>query len=159
MKNMIDNAKVDYLKVATIMFMMIVSLTSCKEKESIEPCEIPITEYSLYETGCWWINFESDKIIVINSNQELEKHIACSDGFKYPSIDFSKNTLLFVSGSTSSGVSEVNASCFYDGAKKYILNVTVCLNTAMVAQGWQIGFLTPKIDSEKIVTLDVQHTY
>ncbi len=80
------------------MLMLAGGFSSCAEREGnnfSELVEIPFTEYSLNGTGCWWKNTEPDKIIVINSNKELEKYVVCEDG-SCPEIDFSKYSLLLV---------------------------------------------------------------
>jgi len=58
------------------------------------PISIPLTEYSL-NAPCQWKNINEDSIIVINNSEELENYIVCNGG-TYPTIDFSKNTLLLV---------------------------------------------------------------
>lgn len=71
------------------------SLASCGKNNDDEPIEIPFTKYSLVGTNCDWNTIEMDKVIIINSYEELEKYITCTDGL-YPDVDFSENTLLLV---------------------------------------------------------------
>jgi hypothetical protein len=62
------------LKTAAILLVMAGMMIACKEDEN-KPIEIPFTEYSLAETSCQWINLDYDnKIIVINSNDELKNY-------------------------------------------------------------------------------------
>ena len=115
---------------------------------------IPFTEYSLYETGCWWTNYEQNKVIIINSEEELDKHIACSGSDTYPEIDFSKHTLLFASGSTSYGVSNVSGKVYYISGK-YVLNVEVLLNDTTAISNWKIALLIDKLDAKSKVELNI----
>ncbi|MDR0763074.1 MAG: hypothetical protein LBF01_01070, partial [Bacteroidales bacterium] len=62
------------LKKSAILLILAGMIIACKEEEN-KPIEIPFTEYSLAETSCQWINLDYDnKIIVINSNEELENY-------------------------------------------------------------------------------------
>jgi hypothetical protein len=144
----------------TAIVMMVAGIfSSCGEKgENIfsEPIEIPVTEYSLYETGCWWINTEPDKVIVINSDRELEKYIACSDDVKYPVVDFSKQTLLFACGGTTSGVGKINSTFLQVGSERYTWKITVHLGITTVAEGWHTAILVPKLTNKAIIETEVQ---
>ena len=124
-----------------------------------EIIEIPITEYSLVGTDCWRINTEPDKIIVINSNNELEKYMTCSESSNYPAIDFSKYTLLLANGGSTNGIREINTTFLQYTKSKYALNVIVRLDVTMVAQGWNVSILVPKIAPITIITLNVTQTY
>jgi hypothetical protein len=93
------------LQTAAILLILAGMIIACgKEKEEEKTIEIPFTEYSLIGTSCQWSNLGYDgKLIVINSNAELENYVICTDG-AFPEIDFSKNTLLLASGCTISGI-------------------------------------------------------
>jgi len=136
--------------------------------------EIPFTEYSLpagkddpktggdmEECGCYWKNESTQnfpywqKLYHINSNQELEEHIACNDGF-YPVIDFSKHTLLLTKGYLTSGGNDVlNAVFFKNGLGKYILNLTVYEHFRQPAYIFMHAILIPKLPAKETVRLDV----
>ena len=136
------------------------SFCSCSKKGNSEPMEIPFTEYSLVGTLCQWTNFDyADKVIVINGNEDLGKYIDCTDGGYYPGIDFSRHTLLLACGGTTNGVREINTDFSKNALNKYILSIMVHLNISMVAQGWHISILVPKISDEAIIILDVIQTH
>jgi hypothetical protein len=133
-------------------------LVSCEKNEGKneeEPREIPFTEYSLSETDCRWVNTTSDKVIIINSNEELKKHIECEDD-NYPAINFSKQTLLLASGATTHNVIGVNSHLKQYSKNSYELYVEVTLGTATVAQGWYISILTEKINERSILKTNVK---
>jgi hypothetical protein len=149
-----------YIKLLLI-FSVLAGSFSCEsitELDSDEPVEVSTIEYSLYETGCWWINTEPNKVITINSDKELEQHIACSDNFEYPAVDFSKQTLLLTSGVAYNGVAEINSTFFQVRSEKYTWKIAVRLNTAMVVQGWHTAILVPKTNKAIIVT-EVQQAH
>ena len=147
---------------AAIVLIFAGSFSSCTEKSEndfSEPIEIPITEYSLYETGCWLTNLKiDDKVIIINSKKELEKLITCTD-VDYPDIDFSKHTLLFTRGASTTGVAEVNSIFLQVGSKKYIWKVTVRLNMTQVAQGWYAIILAPKLTNNATIVSEIQQLH
>jgi hypothetical protein len=151
------------LKITAIVMMMAGGFSSCGEREEnifSEPIEIPVTEYSLYETGCWWINTEPDKVIVINSDKDLEKYIACTDNScSYPVIDFSKQTLLLTNGIAYNGVGKISNTFLQVGSEKYTWKISVRLGDTMVVQEWYTAILVPKLTNKVIIVTEVQQTH
>jgi len=119
------------------------------------PIEISFTDYSLAETSCQWRNFESNKVTMINSNEELQDYIACADD-DYSKIDFSKHSLLLVRGGATSGISDIDIKFFKEEASEYTLNVSIYTNMTAVAPSWFISILVPKISENAIVELIVK---
>jgi hypothetical protein len=109
------------------------------------------------ETQCQWINLAYDsKIILINSNEELEKHITCTDNNNFPAIDFSEHTLLLVSGKTNNGICEINAIDLQQlSADKYELNIEITLNDATDIEEWATAFIVKKLNERSNVELKV----
>ena len=92
------------------------------------------------------------KVLIINSNKELEKHSKCEGEDKYPAIDFSKHTLLFVRGSGTFLPLELafDVTTFKKvSARKYILSVKVWSNT------WRTSFIVPKLSNNAIIELEI----
>jgi hypothetical protein len=87
--------KASILRTAVILLFFAGIFVSCKHPEDVYPKEISFTEYSLEETPCQWTSLEPNKVIIINSNEELESYIACTEG-SFSEIDFSENSLLLV---------------------------------------------------------------
>jgi hypothetical protein len=130
-----------------------------ENEEFTKPVEIPFTEYNLAGTSCQWTNLAyNGKIIIINSNKEMEKYVECSNG-SYPAIDFSKYTLLLASGGTGNGISKIDKTITQIAANKYTLKVIVHLNFAMVVQTWTISILIPKVSNNTTVVLDRENTF
>jgi hypothetical protein len=69
------------LKLAVVLLILARSFAACGK----ELIEVPLTEYCLAETDCWWSNFEAYKVFIINSHEELEKYIVCTED-SYPAI-------------------------------------------------------------------------
>ena len=133
-------------------------LISC-EKEN--PVEIPFTEYSLVGTSCQWKNLNYDnKLIIINSNKDLEKYVNCMDGDSYPEIDFSKHTLLLANGRTHSNVNSKNIVHLTQySSRKYDLEIVVRMGTGGLAEAWTLAILVPKVSSRANVTLKIEYTH
>ena len=118
------------------------------------PKEIPFTEYSLEKTPCKWTNFESNKVIVINSNEELSGYINCTDGH-YPEIDFSKHTLLLANGTTHKGISKISNHLSKLSINKYKLGIEILLNDCDVIEQWTIALITNKLIIENDIELNI----
>ena len=148
------------LKITAIALLMTGSFSSCLTKadsEYYEPIEIPVMEYSLQETGCWWTNKKHEKVFLINSNEEFKKYIECTDNACiYPSIDFSKHTLLLTNGVAYNGVAEINSIFLKVGSNKYTWNVTIRLNAAQVIEKWSTAILVTKLTNKATIVKYVQ---
>ena len=160
-----------------IICMLLFAVVSCESAEtyaSDETKEVPFTKFSPSEIGCqwivlgwedvewsdewpqdtqWWMN--SNRVFIINSNEELKKYIGCMDD-NYPDIDFSKYTVLLVSGVTPNLVSEVNVSSFQQlSTNKYKLDVEVLMGDATMPDIWVIALVTSKLSTRSEVGLNV----
>jgi len=125
--------------------------------ETDYPIEVPLREYSLNGTSCQWKDFESNKAIIISSDEELRDYIICT-GYNYPEIDFSVHSLVLVRGMARANVVSTATSFFHNGERKYTLNVTVYLGPLAVMQPWAISILTPKIPNSANIVLVVDET-
>jgi hypothetical protein len=154
------------------LLILAVGLFSCEEKEEY-PQEILFTEYSLDTPGCRWVNLPpfdslglsqggiiiSGASIAINSNEELENHIACTNG-TFSEIDFSKHTLLLIWGMTPSSRSVVTDAILSKVRKnEYRLNLEVLLGPLATPGPWYFAILVPKIHNEPSVKLNVTWIY
>jgi hypothetical protein len=119
------------------------------------PIEIPFTEYSLAET-CQWTNLAYDeKVIIINSDEELSQYIvACANGF--PEIDFSENSLLLANGKTTGGISEITANNLLQLSRnEYELNMGILLSDSTAIEEWAVALIVEKMNEGSHVELNV----
>ena len=139
---------------AAILFVLTSAFTCGKEKES-EPIEIPFTEYSLSDTYCQWANLNYDgKVIIINSNAELEKCITCTEG-TFPEIDFVEMTLLIAYGRSAGGIGYISKRLVFE-ENRYVLEIGITLNDATIAgQSWRVALITDKLNDSNNVDLKV----
>jgi hypothetical protein len=145
------------LKTVAILLLAAGGFSSCGKGEEVSIEEkVPFTEYSLAETFCQWSNLGHDeKVIVINSNAELEQYITCTER-TFPEIDFSKNTLLLVSGGAAYGIGHLSKKLLFE-KDRYVLEIKIQLNNATVAEYWFISILVSKIPNDATINLKVDY--
>ncbi|MDR2126336.1 MAG: hypothetical protein LBP63_05870 [Prevotellaceae bacterium] len=134
----------------TAILLMLAGIVACgKEENEKHSTEIPLTEYSLTNTNCQWVNLDyNGSVIVINSKTELEKYITCTEG-TFPEIDFAKNTLLIACGSTTNGIQYIQKK-FFKKINMYMLEIEITLNDATVAQPWIATLVTNKLSVNNV---------
>jgi len=117
--------------------------------------KIPFTEYSLVETSCQWEGFESNKVIIINNDEELREYVVCTED-NYSKIDFSEHSLLLTRGRSATGFRYIDIKFFEEETNEYTLAVTIHTDRTAAALPWLISIITPKIQNETTITLNVQ---
>jgi len=120
------------------------------------PIDIPFEEYDIRGTYCnWYYPPYDDKVIIINSKEELEKYVSCK-GSMYTDIDFSKHTLLYLSGKNQLGSHESFVKKIVQTSKaKYKLHVDVRLNDIEFNDRWIKALLINKIPKDSEVELNL----
>jgi len=155
--------KTNILKLTAFLLFLGVSFSSCDDDSKggeIFPRNVPFTEYSLTGTSCRWIDTFSSThlsvpfypaiVIIINSNDELENYISCSEG-DYPEIDFSKWTLLVVKTSdyNINIDSQVNKIIFQQSSSnEYLLAADITPSDTTNAAPLTFSILVPKISDD-----------
>jgi len=119
------------------------------------PQNISFTEYSLQGTSCQWQNLPYDeKVIIINSNEELEKYISCTEG-GYSIIDFSKHSLLLVSGKTNKEIIKMLATDLRQlSSNKYELRIEITIKNVSVIEPWNMALVIEKVSEDKYIRLN-----
>jgi len=133
---------------------------SCKKADTKHPApdfpkKITFTEYSLDGTECRWMNLPyNNKVVVINSETDMEQYITCSSG-SYPEVDFEKHTLLLASGICYNEVFEVLVKQLTQNSlDKYSLDITLTLNDTCEGKEWVKILIIDKIGGEAKVKLN-----
>jgi hypothetical protein len=146
--------KTQLLKFAALLFILTGIASSCNHEEEY-PKDISYKEYSFLEP-CRWQNLPYDeKVVIVNSNQELEKYISCN-GCNYPAIDFSKQTLLLVSGKTNGSIYELSSKSLQKlSPSKYKLSLEIILNNDFAIAPWGIAFTVEKMNVGGYVELNL----
>ena len=119
------------------------------------PINIPFMEYSLDE-GCHWTNLAyNDKVIIINSEEDFNRYVACTDS-GYPEIDFAEHTLLLVSGKTVFWITEMTVNDLQQlSALEYELNMDIFWDDSIAIETWSIALIVGKINEESKVELNI----
>ena len=94
-----------------------------------EYTNVPYMEYSLWGTQCeWQLPNENNNIIIVNSDEELARYIASETGDSYPTVDFTKYTMIIANGGTPQGISDVIIDSFQQITEaEYNLNIRVLM--------------------------------
>ena len=155
------------LKLTAFLLIFAVTFASCKEPdpEPVDsgkpsgtkyPIDIPFTEYLLAGTSCQWVNLNyDDKLIVVNSNEELKNYINCSKG-NYPEIDFSKHTLLLANGTTPNGIVEISKRLLQLSANKYRVDIEILLDETEITGRWVTALIVSKLSKESDIEINVR---
>ena len=124
------------------------------------PRNIPFTEYSLEGTSCQWINLPyDDKVLIVNTNEEIESYINCSDEH-YPDIDFSEYTLLLANGIASSSFAYSICTYLQQLSKQnFEMNVEIFKTNATVLTPWQVAVIIDKIDANSMFDLKIKYLH
>jgi hypothetical protein len=121
--------------------------------------DVPFSEYSFeegvpgQEISARWVNLpkENNTLLVINSDEELKNYVEGD----YPTIDFSKKTLLLACGGTPNGIYKKSVKNFQMlSENKYKLSVEVILNDTAFGERWCIAILVHKISNDSNVELN-----
>jgi len=124
------------------------------------PVEIPFTEYiTMIWYGFNWINLDYDeKVILINSEEQFDYYINVHPSCTYTKVDFSKNSLLLVSGFTDDGIAAYIAKKLQKiSANEYELDAEIIVNTSIEPKGWVFGLIVDKLSAENTFKLNVSY--
>jgi len=144
------------LKLTTLLLVLAGVASTCNpDPEKEYPKKISFTEYSLPESYRW-VNLPYDeKVLIINSAQELEKYISCTEG-SYPTIDFSRNTLLLASGYVSGSVSNMNIKDLKQvSANRLILSIDMDLQYKDCSEFWHGAIIVEKLSHDNHIKLNI----
>ena len=153
--------------VPSIVCILLLTAVSCERspkeegKEEEELIIVSSTVFSLDGTDCRWSTgneWINEELIIINSNEKLEKFIWCWNDALPPAIDFSKYTLLLAHGVAGNRVSMslLDAVLFQTETGKYTLKVKIPLGLSGIGR-WALGILTPKLSDDANITLEVRY--
>jgi hypothetical protein len=123
-------------------------------QESKYHIEVSFNEYSLDGSYCEWANLKyDDTAIIINSSEELEQYVTCSDGYLH-AINFSHFSLICASGKIyGTPVDVVKKQFLQISDNKYALNINLISGTVSAMGFWIVSIIVPKLSQNDIVTL------
>jgi predicted small secreted protein len=147
------------IKLLALLIVLIGVFASCNTEETeTYPKDISFTEYALQGNFCQWVDLPyNEKIIIINNNKELEKFISCEE-VSYFALDFSKNSLLLISGKTDKGIVDISAKGLQQVSSDIFnlsIEITVC-DTA-VNKVWYKAILVEKLHNNSTVELTISY--
>jgi hypothetical protein len=151
----------------TALLLIVAGIFSCEKPPVDDPKpepkpneyqkDISFTEYSLEGIQCKWKNLNyDDKVIIINSKEELEQYIGCTSG-TYNDIDFAKNTLLLASGKTVNNFLRISKNLQRVSSNEYELNVEITRTTTVVDREWSVALVTEKLSERSTVKVNTNY--
>ena len=123
---------------------------------------VSYTEYTL--NTCEW-NFswgsvkEEGYVIVVNGDEELSNlitHLVCDEGCIYPSVDFTKHSLVIAYGGCINGISNINITNFVQtSATELALHIAITTNMTDEAPVWTKALIVDKLATQSRIALNV----
>jgi hypothetical protein len=139
------------LNLAAIMLIMAGMVCACGKDE------IEFQEYSLTE-HCYWKNdSDSNPVLIIRTDEELDNHTVCYYGAIAPDVDFEKKSLVCAIGNSSYHITNVSKRIVQNSGNKYTLEVNVYLSKLNEADGWSVALLVPKLPANAEFKLVERH--
>jgi len=128
-------------------------------EEGSYPIEISFSDIIIFRYPlapvCEGKNLKYDnKLMMINSKEELHNYISCSDE-NYPEIDFSKHTVLLANGRTHKGIAEMSKRLWQLSVKKYQFDVEIYLHEGDMKESWVTALLVNKLSEKSYVELNL----
>ena len=123
---------------------------------------VSYTEYTL-NTCEWDFSWGSVKeegnVIVVNSDEELSNlitHLVCEEGCSYPSMDFTKHSLVVAYGGCRNGITSINITNFVQtSATELALHIAITTNMTDEAPVWTKALIVDKLSEQSCIELDV----
>jgi len=133
--------------------------TTIKEQEIVYPVEVPFLEYSIEGTQSKWKKFYgylgNNDIVIINSNEKLERYLECDSAMSYPEIDFSKYSLLLALGVHGEMKKEKVKTLKKLSRQNYLMQIFFDPSETQDIKYWWVPIMVKKIDEESMVELKV----
>ncbi len=138
--------------------------TACNDPKdpdlSVQGEAVPFNEYSLgspsEEHPARWVNLpydEKDRILIIDSDEDMTKYVVGA----YPSIDFSKKTLLLAYGGPQEQyLFDSDKQSFSQTSEtNYTMTVNIPPFLGAVEGGWQVAIIVDKLPMKVEIMLNV----
>lgn len=124
------------------------------------------TKFSLENTSCEWKGcvwedrffgnpFDSAIVVIINSVEKLKLYITCAGDEDFPEIDFSKYSLLLVSGVQPYMVHPSVTAFQQISTQNYLLEINLQPTLAPVITHWHLPIIVSKMSDDSVVELVV----
>ena len=130
-----------------------------KHENNKESIEIPSVAYSLNETSYKWnLGYVGEKnLIAINSDEELENYITCTENDDYPAIDFTRQTLLLAYGQQAYGITFCKLVYLCRSSIGYVLNVDMCPKATAAVTPWDSAIVVDKLDEDIDIEISINN--
>ena len=150
-----------------IVCMLLFAAVSCGDSKELpdipEPDEkVSFTEFSLIGTACKWVRYGyavfGYELIIINSNEALRNYINCTEVGDFPTIDFSRYTLLLARGFWGNQCTPDSVKLQRLSPGNYELNIDFPPQSLIgVTRHWHVAIITDKLNDSDTVKLNVTY--
>lgn len=132
-------------------------VTKHPESQTAEPADVPYMEYTLSGTSCEWsFTKEDSDVIIVNSDEELQRYIVSEPDELFPSVDFSKYTMIIAHGATPRGIYTTTVESLQQiSDTEYALNIRVIMTMTDAPELWTKALLVDKWNKLYTVNLNV----
>lgn len=122
-----------------------------------EPIDVPYMEYTLSGTPCEWsFAVDDNNLIVVNSDEELERYIESESAANFPFVDFTRYTMIIAQGGTPQGIYDTMVESFRKYSDtEYTLNIIVATTMTDAPELWTKALLVDKWDRLYTINLNV----
>lgn len=143
----------------TLLCKTTIVVTKHPENSTTEPKDVPFMEYSLYGSSCeWQLPQINNNIIVVDSNEELARYITSKSEESYPTVDFTKYTMIIAHGGTPQGIAEIMVESLQKSSDtEYTLNIAVIMSMTDAPELWTKALLVDKWDKLHNINLNVDY--
>lgn len=115
------------------------------------------TIYRLPKGAQWVGDREAGVVYRANSMDELKAWVSMDEEVELNDVDFSKKTLLLLSGTSMSGISSIDHELTKKGAN-YKLSIFVEQSAATVVQQWTVAIVVDKLANDASINTDIVYS-
>ena len=144
--------------ISVMAVVALISFNACSGDNS-DGFEIFEGDISRYTPPCDWKPLLTDKVYILNSEEQLDECTECDMSGGSCDVDFSNNTILLVSGCIHCQVSETEWTLIKRADNEYTLRLEMKLKYTPYPETWCIALNSPKIPSGSDVELEVSYDY
>lgn len=142
------------------LFVITLGFTSCDDDDDDEDMyeKLNTTVYTL-DASCTW-NMETlplDGVILIQNKEDMDEYLS-EEGDKsalsYP--DFTKHTLMLVTGATNSGIAEIKHKLYQKNGANFKVVLDISIDGTSVAPRYSLAILAPRVKGKVEKTVNIK---
>ena len=144
-----------FLTAAALLTGALLLLPGCEKEKNIE-AEKETTDSVCFKDISKELSFcdiSCDTIVLVNDNDHLKT--ICENA---PAIDFTKHSLLLVSGVSTYGIDTIITGFYSRENSIYTLDINIIQYFTLMAQGWQQKYLVPITNTLENISVNIKYS-